>query len=233
MMAKSSAVANSRAGWRGWRTASLQALPVATLMLALFSYWFAVADRYAVFLYDHDMGPLYPDTSPFSRVTSSRYWMTGLVVGGMVMVAYAAANWLLGRVVSGYRPPAWDEREAPHTQSVALGLLLTIFTFGIYNLYWNWRQMRSCNQLLERRAFSWPFWLVFSILTFGIYHLYYQFKMGAAINEIQDRLGFPVTEGLPVLSLVAALLGFGVVADCIHQHELNRIDDQAADGAAL
>ena len=34
----------------------------------------------------------------------------------------------------------------------------------------------------------------------------------------------PVTEGLPILSLVAAILGVGIVADCIHQHELNRIE---------
>ena len=54
--------------------------------------------------------------------------------------------------------------------------------------------------------------------------------MGAAINEIQEDLDFHFTEGLPVLSLVAAILGFGVLADCIHQHELNRIDAQAAAG---
>jgi hypothetical protein len=133
----------------------------------------------------------------------------------------------------GYRLPAWDEDDAPHTQSVALGLVLTIFTLGLYNLYWNWRQMRSCNELLERREFSWLFWLIVSILTFGIYHLYYQYKMGEAINEIQYELGFPVTEGLPILSVVAAIVGFGVVADCIHQHELNRIDSQAAAGAGI
>jgi len=133
----------------------------------------------------------------------------------------------------GYRPPAWDEREAPHTQSVAVGLLLTIITLGIYNLYWNWRQMRSCNELLERREFSWLVWLILCILTFGLYHLFYQYKMGAAINEIQYRLDFPVTEGLPVLSVVAAILGVGVVADCIHQHELNRIDSLAAAGGGI
>lgn len=129
----------------------------------------------------------------------------------------------------GYRPPAWDEDDAPHTQSVALGLVLTIFTFGLYNLYWNWRQMRSCNELLGRREFSWTLWLILVILTFGIYHLFYQYKMGAAINEIQELLDLPVTDGLPVLSLVAAIVGFGVVADCVHQHELNRVDSQLAE----
>lgn len=133
----------------------------------------------------------------------------------------------------GYRPPAWDARATPHTHSVALGLVLTIFTLGIYNLYWNYRQMRSCNELLGRREFSWLFWLVLSILTFGLYHLYYQYQMGAAINEIQEEFDFPVTEGLPILSLVAAIVGVGVVADCIHQHELNRIDGLLAEDAGL
>ena len=47
---------------------------LAALILAAIYYWFAVADRAIIFLYDHDMGPLVPDTAPFSRVTVSRYW---------------------------------------------------------------------------------------------------------------------------------------------------------------
>jgi hypothetical protein len=90
-----------------WRSALLHALPVAALILTLFYYWFAVADRYIVFLYNHDMGPLYPDTSPFSRVTSSRYWMAGLVASGAVMVLYTTASWLLGRLFANYRLPEW------------------------------------------------------------------------------------------------------------------------------
>ncbi len=93
--------------FRPWRPAVLHALPAALLVLALFTYWFAVADRYIVFLYDHDMGSLYPDTSPFSRVTSSRYWMAGLVASGGLTVVYTAACWALGRLAAGYRPPAW------------------------------------------------------------------------------------------------------------------------------
>jgi len=90
-----------------WRSALLHALPVAALILVLFYYWFAVADRYIIFLYNHDMGPLYPDTSPFSRVTSSRYWMAGLVASGAVMVLYTAASWILARLFANYRPPEW------------------------------------------------------------------------------------------------------------------------------
>jgi hypothetical protein len=89
--------------WADW----LHVIPVVSLVLGLMTYWFAVADRYIIFLYFHDMGPLYSDTSPFSAVTSSRYWMTGLVATGTVMVFYTAINWEVGRWRPAYQPPAW------------------------------------------------------------------------------------------------------------------------------
>ncbi len=125
-------------------------------------------------------------------------------------------------------PPPPYESEEPglgyHYANIALYLVVTLVTCGIFNLYWNYRQMESCNALLRRDEFSWILWLLLTIVTCGIYHFYYQYKMGAAINEIQERFGYPVSEGLPILSVVAAIFGVGVVADCIHQYELNRID---------
>ena len=111
-----------------------------------------------------------------------------------------------------------------HHVSIPLYLILTLVTFFIFNLYWNYRQMVACNELLGRREFSWTIWILLSILTCGIYHLFYQYKMGAVINEIQEKLDQPVTEGLPLLSVVAAVLGVGIVADCIHQYEINRLE---------
>jgi hypothetical protein len=108
--------------------------------------------------------------------------------------------------------------------SIPLYLILTLITLFIFNLYWNYRQMVACNELLGRSEFSWWTWILLTIVTCGIYHLFYQYKMGAAINEIQHQRDLPVTEGLPVLSVVSAILGFGVVADCIHQYEINKID---------
>jgi hypothetical protein len=105
--AKTPDTSSNLTGWTAWRSALLHALPVAALVLYLFYYWFAIADRYVIFLYWHYMGPLYPDTLPFSVVTSSRYWMAGLVASGAVMAFYTAASWLLGRLVANYQPPAW------------------------------------------------------------------------------------------------------------------------------
>lgn len=121
------------------------------------------------------------------------------------------------------RPPRAYEPEAEYYANIPLYLILTLVTCFVFNLYWNYRQMIACNDLLGRREFGFLSWLILTILTCGIYHLYYQYKMGAAINELQNARHLPVTEGLPVLSVVSAILGFGIVADCIHQHEINRI----------
>jgi hypothetical protein len=88
-----------------WKPALLYAVLISLFVLGLFYYWFAVADRYSIFLYGH-LG-----ATPFDEVTSSRYWMSGLVAAGFVMIGYAVMNWLLGRVAVlrhlGYSPPAW------------------------------------------------------------------------------------------------------------------------------
>jgi len=107
MQALSLDLKNNLTDQETWRAAWLHALPVTASVIYLFYYWFAVADRYIVFLYYHNMRPRIPDTSPFGDVTSSRYWMAGLVASGMVMVTYTATSWLLGRLVARYRPPAW------------------------------------------------------------------------------------------------------------------------------
>ena len=49
--------------------AAMHAVAIAAVVGALIVYWFGVADRYAVFLYDH-LG-----AGPFDGVTTSRYWM--------------------------------------------------------------------------------------------------------------------------------------------------------------
>jgi len=95
-----------RAGGK-WFFALLVALPVTIFILYLLYHWFGLADRNFIFLYYHDMSPRVPDTSPFSAVTSSRYWMTGLVAAGYVLVFYTTVNWLIGRFFSKYRPPEW------------------------------------------------------------------------------------------------------------------------------
>jgi hypothetical protein len=94
----------------GWGPALAAAVPISLFVLGLFIYWFAVADRYAIFLYGHN-APGIPLAQPFDAMTRGRYWMAGLVAAGAVMVIYTTVNWVLGRIAArrgrDYRPPAW------------------------------------------------------------------------------------------------------------------------------
>ena len=107
--------------------------------------------------------------------------------------------------------------------SIPLYLILTLITCGLFNLYWNYKQMEACNLLLKREDFKFIYWLLFSILTCGIYHIYYQYKMGAAIIEIQKNTDKLIFDSLPIISCLTTIFGMSIVVDCIHQHEINKI----------
>ena len=109
--------------------------------------------------------------------------------------------------------------------NIPLYLVLTILTCGIFNLYWNYRQMEACNALLNRREFSFWIWLLLTLLTCGIYHIFYQYKMGATIVEIQHLMNRDLFDKLPLISVFVTIIGLSVVVDCIHQHEINKIND--------
>lgn len=87
-----------------WRQLLLFAIPIVAFVTYLFYTWFAVMDRYQIFLYFHAMGPGF-DTTPFGEVTVGRYWMSGLVASGAVMVPYALINLILGRTARSFRGP--------------------------------------------------------------------------------------------------------------------------------
>ena len=77
------------------------AVPLCLFLLGLFYYWFAVADRYAIFLYGHG-APAFL-WRLLRRRDRSRYWMAGLVAAGAVMMIYTAFNWTLGRLAIRHR----------------------------------------------------------------------------------------------------------------------------------
>jgi hypothetical protein len=98
----------------------LYAAPVSLIVLGLNYYWFAVADRYAIFLYGH-LG-----ATPFDERTRSRYWMSGLVACGIVLVLDLFVHWFLGRLAGirfrRHAPPAWWQVWLVAAPLLALGI---------------------------------------------------------------------------------------------------------------
>lgn len=107
-----------------WISALACAAPAASIVLGLFYYWFAIADRYAVFLYGH------LNATPFDEATSSRYWMAGLVASGVVAVLFAAAFALFRRFNSSQRVPAWGRMWLLAAPLLGAGIPFITLTFN-------------------------------------------------------------------------------------------------------
>lgn len=108
-------------------------------------------------------------------------------------------------------------------RNIVVSLILTILTCGIYDLYWNAKQMKTMNGLLEREELLFWTWLLVSIITCGLFHLYYEYKMGLALVEIQEKYDTRVDNNLPIISLALSIFGFSFVVDAIHQNEINKV----------
>lgn len=82
-------------------TVYLHSLIVSVAVFILYFLWFLVLDRRLIFLYGHR------HTTPFDADTASRYWMTGLVAGGVVLLANVVSGFLLRMLYRDMELPDW------------------------------------------------------------------------------------------------------------------------------
>ncbi|MBI4376844.1 MAG: DUF4234 domain-containing protein [Elusimicrobia bacterium] len=107
---------------------------------------------------------------------------------------------------------------------IALSLILSVITCGLYNVYWNYQQFRAMNHLLSREEYKfWP-WAFLALITCGLYHIYTEYRMGADLHLYMKQRGLEeVNPNMAVIGLLLSCLGLWIVADAIYQHELNRL----------
>jgi len=109
-------------------------------------------------------------------------------------------------------------KKVTHVRSIVLDLLLTLITFGLFNLWVQYKQMLAVNAMLGENRYSFLMWLLLTIVTVGLYHIYHEYRMSA---DIARKLGLnPGQDGL--ISVLLTALGLWVVADAIQQSQINR-----------
>lgn len=111
---------------------------------------------------------------------------------------------------------------ADGVRSIALGIIFSLLTCGIYSLYWQYKQMVTLNAWLGRNDYRFWLWLFLSILTCGIFSFYYEYKMAVGINEIQTNSGLIVSSYLAVTCVLLAIFGVGIASLAIQQWEINK-----------
>ena len=102
-------------------------------------------------------------------------------------------------------------------RNIAVCIILSIITLGIYGLYWFVVMTDESNALAPNNATtSGGKALLLTIVTLGIYGIYWVYKLGNKMSE----MGAGSDQG--ILFVILTLVGLGIIPTCMAQAEINK-----------
>ncbi|SFR59148.1 DUF4234 domain-containing protein [Anaeromicropila populeti] len=107
-------------------------------------------------------------------------------------------------------------------RNIALCIILTLITCGIYGLYWM-ICLNSDSQIVSKdTGVSGGLLILLSIVTCGIYTIYWMYKLGDRIDMAKASRGV-TSANTGVLYLVLTIFGLSIISYCLAQNELNKL----------
>lgn len=117
-------------------------------------------------------------------------------------------------------------------RSVALAIIFSIVTCGIYAIYWQVCLVNDMNKVSKNKnAKGGVVVFLLSLITCSIYWLYWLFKAGESMDVARTASGTP-TSNRGLLYLLLSIFGLGVVAVAILQSDLNSLDTESGASVA-
>lgn len=108
-------------------------------------------------------------------------------------------------------------------RNVAVAIVLTIVTCGIYGLIWFVKITDEINILAQTPGeTSGGMALVYTILTCGIYSYFWMYKMGEKLDNISLSRGM-ATQSRGIVYLVLSFVGLGIVSYALMQDSMNKL----------
>ena len=108
-------------------------------------------------------------------------------------------------------------------RNIALYIILTIVTCGIFGLYWFYCLVTDLNTAAGTPDDTNGVTVILlTLVTCGIYGLYWMYKAGEKVSVIKQRRGEPDGGNNGILYLILELIGFGIINYCLIQNELNK-----------
>ncbi|MFV0250410.1 MAG: DUF4234 domain-containing protein [Bacilli bacterium] len=107
-------------------------------------------------------------------------------------------------------------------RDIALNLILTIITCGIYGLVWFITITDDTNIASSENEPSGIISFILSILTCGIYGMYWYYRIGKQLYRAKINKGLGTTDN-SLIYLILGIFSFGVISNCLIQSELNDI----------
>ncbi len=109
-------------------------------------------------------------------------------------------------------------------RNVALSIIFSIITCGIYGIYWFIMLTDEWNEKHVRDGdASGGFSFVISLITCGIYGIYWAYKLGEKIDEFRYYNGSHQGRDYNLIFVLLQIFGFNVIVLAIAQNEMNKL----------
>lgn len=107
-------------------------------------------------------------------------------------------------------------------RNIAVCIVLTILTCGIYALYWFYAMTKETTENNKVYTTSAGMALLLTIVTCGLYGLYWYYQMGKGLDDLKTSKGQPASEH-SLIYLLLGVFGLGIVSYALMQSELNSV----------
>ena len=109
-------------------------------------------------------------------------------------------------------------------RNIAVCIILSIVTCGIYGLYWLFTLNEDTNNASrEPQPVSGGMVILLSIVTCGIYAFIWAYKQGEKLDRAMIMRNMPRTDNRALLYLLLSIFGLSIVAYALMQDSLNQI----------
>lgn len=113
-------------------------------------------------------------------------------------------------------------------KNIALCIILSIITCGIYGIYWFVVLTDDVNKVSEtENGTTGGMAFLFSIITCGIYTFYWMYKQGEKLDAAKAKRG-QASSNSGILYLILNFIGLGIVSYALMQNELNKMSSGQA-----
>ena len=108
-------------------------------------------------------------------------------------------------------------------RNIALCIVLSIVTCGIYGIYWMIVLANETNVASGHAQDGTSGGIVFllTLVTCGIYGIYWAYKQGEKINEAKAMRNMPTDSNAGVLYLILEIFGLGIIGYALMQNKMS------------
>lgn len=109
-------------------------------------------------------------------------------------------------------------------RDLAISIILSVVTFGIYGIYWFIVLTNDINEASEDYSTSGGISWLLTLITCGIYGYFWAYKMGKSIAKAKERRGVSYDgSDSALLFVILQVFGLSIVNLCIMQYEINKM----------